>query len=153
MTISCGSHRHILLVVELSQQLCYSAVKMVSKLPAPFYRFFLQAGHADPLDGTIHNYLDLISTQRIQTHSSHRHNITSPFQTLAQSPDHLPTPHLHHHNPNTDARPTLPLLQQDWLIPNPILLSTHPFTSYTSPSNTHFTHSTNSSHPKHHTYH
>ena len=37
---------------------------------------------------TIHRYLDLPSTQRIQTHTSHRHNNT---MTLFQSPYQLPT--------------------------------------------------------------
>ena len=34
----------------------------------------------------IYKYLDLLSTQRIQTYNSHEHNTTPPFQTLVQSP-------------------------------------------------------------------
>ena len=40
---------------------------------------------------TIHRYLDLPSTQRIQTHSSHSHNTTPPLPTLVQAPYPLPT--------------------------------------------------------------
>ena len=40
---------------------------------------------------TIHRYLDLLSTQRIQTHNSHMHNTTRPLQTLVQAPYPLPT--------------------------------------------------------------
>ena len=40
---------------------------------------------------TIHRYLDLPSTQRIQTHTSHRHNTTPPLPTLVQAPYPLPT--------------------------------------------------------------
>ena len=40
---------------------------------------------------TIHRYLDLPSTQRIQTHTSHRHNTTTPLPTLVQAPYPLPT--------------------------------------------------------------
>ena len=39
---------------------------------------------------TIHRYLDLPSTQRIQTHTSHRHNTTPPLPTLVQAPTHSP---------------------------------------------------------------
>ena len=62
---------------------------------------------------TIHRYLDLPSTQRIQTHTSHRHNTTAPDP----GPNPLPTAHLHHPhhcNQNTYTRPTLPLSPQDW---------------------------------------
>ena len=44
---------------------------------------------------TIHRYLDLPSTQRIQTHTSYRHNTTPPLPTLVQAPYPLPTLHLH----------------------------------------------------------
>ena len=57
--------------------------------------------------------LDLPSTQRIQTHNSHRHNTTPPDP----GPSPLLTAHLHHPhhcNQNTDTRPTLPLFPQDW---------------------------------------
>ena len=40
---------------------------------------------------TIHRYLDLPSTQIIQTHTSPRHNTTSPLPTLVQAPYPLPT--------------------------------------------------------------
>ena len=40
---------------------------------------------------TIHRYLDLPSTQIIQTHTSHRHNTTPPLPTLVQAPYPLPT--------------------------------------------------------------
>ena len=40
---------------------------------------------------TIHRYLDLPPTQRIQTHNSHRHNTTPPLQTLVQAPYPFPT--------------------------------------------------------------
>ena len=56
---------------------------------------------------TIHRYLDLPSTHIIQTHISHRHNATSPLQTLVQAPTHspptpptLPQPK-HRHTSNT----------------------------------------------------
>ena len=39
----------------------------------------------------IHRYLDLPSTQRIQTHTSHRHNTTPPLPTLVQAPYPLPS--------------------------------------------------------------
>ena len=40
---------------------------------------------------TIHRFLDLLSTQIIQTHTSHRHNTTPPLPTLVQAPYPLPT--------------------------------------------------------------
>ena len=40
---------------------------------------------------TIHRYLDLPSTQRIQTHTSNIHNTTPPLPTLVQAPYPLPT--------------------------------------------------------------
>ena len=64
---------------------------------------------------TIHRYLDLPSTHKIQTHNSHRYNTTPPLQTMGPSP--LPTPHLHHpyhRNQIIDTRPTLPLFPHDW---------------------------------------
>ena len=58
---------------------------------------------------TIHRYLDLPSTQRIQTHTSHRHNLTPPLPTLVQAPYPLPTYTTHTTaTKNTDTRPTLP---------------------------------------------
>ena len=56
-------------------------------------------------------YLDLPSTQIIQSHNSHIHNPTPPDP----GPSPLPTPHLHHthhRNQNTDTRPTLPLFHR-----------------------------------------
>ena len=56
---------------------------------------------------TIHRYLDMPSTQRIQTHISHRHNTAPPFQTLVQAPTHStpippsPPKHKHRHTSNT----------------------------------------------------
>ena len=38
-----------------------------------------------------YRYLDLPSTQRIQTHTSHRHNTTPWLPTLVQAPYPLPT--------------------------------------------------------------
>ena len=61
---------------------------------------------------TIHRYLDLPSTQIIQTHNSHRHNTTPPLQTLIQAPAHSPhTPSTppqpkHRHTSNTSPVPT-----------------------------------------------
>ena len=40
---------------------------------------------------TIHRYLDLPTTQIIQTHTSHRHNTTPPLPTLVHAPYPLPT--------------------------------------------------------------
>ena len=59
---------------------------------------------------TIHRYLDLPSTQRIQTHTSHRHNTTPPLPTLVQAP-YPPTPNTppqpkHRHMSNTPPVPT-----------------------------------------------
>ena len=50
---------------------------------------------------TIHRYLDLPSTQIIQTHNSHRHNTTPPLQTLVQAPYPLPTYTIHTTATNT----------------------------------------------------
>ena len=64
---------------------------------------------------TIYRYLDLPSTQRIQTRTSHRHNTTPPLPTLVQAPP--PTPYLHHpQHCNTNPRSTRPLFTQDWLL-------------------------------------
>ena len=59
------------------------------------------------LPSTIHRYLDLPSTQRIQTHTSHRHNTTPPLPTLVQahSPPTPPQPK-HRHMSNTPPVPT-----------------------------------------------
>ena len=40
---------------------------------------------------TIHRYLDLLSIQRIQTHTSHIHNTTPPLPNMVQAPYLLPT--------------------------------------------------------------
>ena len=44
---------------------------------------------------TIHRYLGLPSTQRIQTHTTHKHNTTPPLQTLVQATYTLPTYSIH----------------------------------------------------------
>ena len=54
-TTSHGSKQHSLQAVELSQR-SQTAVQILSNLPypsngCPIYRFFWQAGYADPLDG------------------------------------------------------------------------------------------------------
>ena len=81
---------------------------------------------------TRHRYPDLPSTQRIQTHNSHRHNTTPPFQTLVQAPYTLPpTPPLppqtkHRHTSNT------PLFRQTGLVkPKPNSLIHSPPSSLT----------------------
>ena len=51
---------------------------------------------------TIHRYLDLPSTQRIQNHTY----ITPPPPAHDPGPSPLPTPHLHHRNQHTDTCPT-----------------------------------------------
>ena len=59
---------------------------------------------------TIHRYLDLPSTQIIQTHTSHRHNTSPPLPTLVQAPYPLPTytppQPKHRHMSNTPPVPT-----------------------------------------------
>ena len=49
------------------------------------------------------------STQRIQTHTSHRHNTTPPLPTPVQAPYPLST-----YTTHTDTCPTLPLSPEDW---------------------------------------
>ena len=56
------------------------------------------------LPSTIHRYLDLPSTQRIQIHTAHRHITTPPLTTLVLAPYPLPTsptPPQHRHMSNT----------------------------------------------------
>ena len=56
---------------------------------------------------TIYRYLDLPSTQRVQTHNSHMHNTTPPhIKTLVLAP--LPTPHLHHPHHRTTIQDKYP---------------------------------------------
>ena len=95
---------------------------------------------------TIHRYLDLPFTQRIQTHTSHRHNTTPPLPTLVQAPYPLPT--------YTTAIKT-PTHVQHFPCPHRIGKAltqfSHPLTplsTHTAPSqsHTHVTHSTNTSH-------
>ena len=50
------------------------------------------------LPSTIQRYLDLPSTQRIQTHTSHRHNTTPPLPTLVQAPYTTQPKHRHMSN-------------------------------------------------------
>ena len=56
---------------------------------------------------TIHRCLDLLYTQIIQTHISHKHNISPPLQTLVQAP-YPPTPPQpkQRHTSNTSPVPT-----------------------------------------------
>ena len=95
---------------------------------------------------TIHRYLDLPSTQIIQTHTSHRHNTTPPLPTHVQAPYPLPT--------YTTATKTQTHVQHS---PCPQRIGkaqtqfSHPLTplsTHTAPSqtHTHVTHSTNTSH-------
>ena len=53
---------------------------------------------------TIHRYLDLPSTQIIQTHTSHRHNTTPPLPPLVQAPYPLPTYTSHTHTTATKTQ-------------------------------------------------
>ena len=99
---------------------------------------------------TIHRYLDLPSTQRIQTHISHRHNTTPPLQTLVQAPYPLPTCTTHTIATQTQKHVQhSPCSDRNGKNPNPILSSTHPLSIHAAPSqtHTHLTHFTNSSHP------
>ena len=85
---------------------------------------------------TIYRYLDLPPTQIIQTHNSHRHNTTHTTATQTRTHvQHFPVP-------------------TGLVNKNPILLSTHPLSTHTVPSqtHTHLTYSTNSSYPMHHTH-
>ena len=50
-----------------------------------------QEQYTDTWTYHLHIYLDLPSTQRIQTHNSHRHNTTPPLKTLVQAPYPLAT--------------------------------------------------------------
>ena len=82
---------------------------------------------------TIYRYLDLPSTQIIQTHNTHRHNSTQPSHTLAQAAHPLPS--------NTTATkthtyPTFPIFLQDWQSTNPIL-STYDMTTDYNKTNRH----------------
>ena len=88
-----GSKRYSLQAVELSQR-TQAAVQIVSNLPAPsnggpIYRSL--GMRTRWMAGAAAKYLDLPSTQRIQTHTSHRHNTTSPLPTLVQALYPLPT--------------------------------------------------------------
>ena len=102
----------------------------------------------------IHRYLDLPSTQIIQTHTSHRHNTTPPLPTLVQAPYPLPT-----YTTHTTATKTQTHVQHT---PCPQRIGkaqtqfSHPLTplsTHTAPTqtHTHVTHSTNTSH-KHVTF-
>ena len=83
---------------------------------------------------TIHRYLVLPSTQRIQTHTSHRHNTTPPFPTLVQAPYPLPT-----YTTHTTATKTQTHVKHS---PCPHRIGK----AQTQFSHTHVTHSTNTSH-------
>ena len=89
-------------------------------------------------------YLDLPSTQRIQTHTSHRHNTTPPLPTLVQAPYPLPTyttatkTHVQH----SPCPQRIGKAQTQFS--HPLI----PLYTHTAPSqtHTHVTHSTNTSH-------
>ena len=99
--------------------------------------------------GTIHRYLDLPSTQRIQTHTSHRHNTTPLLPTPVQAPYPLPT-----YTTHTTATKTQTHVQHSPCPQRIVKAQTqfsHPLTplsTHTAPSqtHTHVTHSTNTSH-------
>ena len=94
---------------------------------------------------TIHRYLDLPSTQRIQIHNSHRHNTTPPLQTPIQAPYPLPT-----YTTHTTATKTQTHLQHfpcSHRIGKSQTQSSHPLTPLStqaapSQTHTHLTHST-----------
>ena len=69
---------------------------------------------------TLHRYLDLPSTQRIQTHNSHRHNTNPPLQTLVQPPT-PPTPPQPKHRHTSNTPPALTGLVNPK--PNPCIYS------------------------------
>ena len=100
---------------------------------------------------TIHRYLELPYTQRIQTHISHRHNTThtsiSWSKPTTHSPPTPPTPPQpkHRHTPNIP--PVLTRLVKPK--PNPLIHSP-PLSIHSAPcqTHTHLTHSTNSRIPR-----
>ena len=73
-----------------------------------------QAQYTDTWTCHLHRYLDLPSTQRIQTHTSHRHNTTPPLPTPVQAPYPLSTYTTHTTATKTHTCPTLPLSPEDW---------------------------------------
>ena len=84
-------------------------------------------------------HLDLPSTQRIQTHTSHRHNTTPPLPTLVQAP--YPT---HTTATKTQTHVQHSPVPRGLVKPKPnSLIHSPPSTSQT---HTHVTHSTNTSH-------
>ena len=104
---------------------------------------------------TKYRYLDLPSTQIIQTHNTHRHNTTQPSQTRVQAAPHspptppnppklgsklLPTPLQHHpqhpHHRKQNTYPTFQMFLQYWQSPNPIL-STYDMTTYYTKTDRH----------------
>ena len=95
---------------------------------------------------TINRYLDLPSTQRIQTHTLHRHNTTPPLPTLVQAPTHSPpTPPRpkHRHVSNTPPVPT-GLVKPN---PNPLIHSSP--SPPTPPRAIHISHIPPTPHPTH----
>ena len=79
--------------------------------------FSISAINKYTVGSTIYRYLDLPSTQRIQTHTD---STTSPLQTLVQSPTHSPATapqHKHRHTSNTPPVPT------GLVKPNPLIHS------------------------------
>ena len=100
-----------------------------------------------------HRYLDLSSTQIIQTHNSHWHNTTPLLQTLVQPPYPL-----HTYATHTTATKIQTHVQHSpcsHRIANSQTQFSHPLSTHAAPSQTdaHLTYSTNSSHPTHHTPH
>ena len=84
---------------------------------------------------TIHIYMDLPSTQIIQTRTSHRHNTTPPLQTLVQTPYPLPT-----YTTNTTATKTQTHVQHSpcsHRIGKVQTQSSHPLSTHAAPSQTH----------------
>ena len=72
---------------------------------------------------TIYRYLELPSTQKIQTHNTHRHNITSPSKTLAQAAHPL-SPNTTH---TTETKtPLSPCYSRILVMPKPNLVTDSP---------------------------
>ena len=76
---------------------------------------------------TIHKYLDLPSTQRIQTHISHRQNTILPLLTQVQAPYPLLT--YTTHSPPTPPTPPQPTHRHTSNTPPVPTDSSHPLTS------------------------
>ena len=81
---------------------------------------------------TIHIYMDLSSTQIIQTRISHNHNTNQPLQTLVQAPYQLPT----YTTPTTATQPQTHVQHSpcSHKIGKSQTQSTHPLTPPPTPS-------------------